>query len=420
MPNSNNIVRQNKPRPFSGFTILIAATAVAGIAGYLVTWLVYRTLGPSNYTNFAVYWSALFLVVGGLSGVQQELARASAPVTTSTGSRLGSAPRFAIGLAAVVTVVVAASSPFWGIPFFGSDFNAYTFPLILGAAAYVIVAVVSGSLYGLSLWFILGSMITVDALLRVFLVALVCVSFPQSNLIAWAVAAPFVLTPLLLSVILKNSLLHKVRIDVGLKKLSWNSMRTVSASLLTAILVSGFPLALGVTSPKTPKDLLGELIFTITLTRAPLIVLVSSLQSLFIVRFRDNPSQRTQLLKQMIVGVFGIAVLLSVPAGFFGLQFFEILTGHTMQVDSWFISMLVISSGLVAILSITGAALLATSHHSAYVIGWTVAAIFTVITLSMGVNDYVRIELALIVAPLLGVITHLAFWFLIEKKDSNR
>ena len=43
---------------------------------------------------------------------------------------------------------------------------------------------------------------------------------------------------------------------------------------------------LELTSPGEPRALIGELIFIITLTRAPLIITVMSLQSYFIVQFR--------------------------------------------------------------------------------------------------------------------------------------
>lgn len=393
----------------SGFTILVAATAIAGIAGYVVTWLVYRTVGPASYANFAIYWSALYLIVGGLSGVQQEITRASSPANGLSAVRMGSAPRFAIFLAAIVALVVAVSSPVWGIQAFGSDFTTYILPLILGTASYAVVAVISGSLYGLSLWYILGSMIAIDALLRLLLVGLVCLFLPVSNLIPLAVAVPFVLTPMFLVLILKRSLLNKVQVDVGLKKLSWNSTRTVSAALLTALLVSGFPLVLGVTSPTTSKILLGELIFVITLTRAPLIVVVSSLQSFFIVRFREAPSKSSQLLKKIIFVVLGVTIILSIPAGLLGLQIFELLTGHAMRVNGWFVVALVISSGFVAVLSITGAALLARSQHTAYVLGWALSAFFTIVFLLIGVGEFARIELALILAPIMGITTHLLF-----------
>jgi hypothetical protein len=71
----------------------------------------------------------------------------------------------------------------------------------------------------------------------------------------------------------------------------------------------------------------------------------------------------------------------------------------------------VASSGLVAVLQVTGAYLLAGSHHAAYSTGLAVAALATVGLLLLPVDLITRVEFALIGAPLLGLVTHLAFGF---------
>ena len=42
----------------TGLPAIVIATAAAGLAGYAVTWLVFRVIGAADYAAFAVFWSA--------------------------------------------------------------------------------------------------------------------------------------------------------------------------------------------------------------------------------------------------------------------------------------------------------------------------------------------------------------------------
>ena len=72
----------------SGFILIVAATGIVGIAGYVITWLVPAVIGVAPYAVFAVFWSFIFLVAAALSGIQQEVTRAThARDTDNTGYR---------------------------------------------------------------------------------------------------------------------------------------------------------------------------------------------------------------------------------------------------------------------------------------------------------------------------------------------
>ncbi|MCU1443148.1 MAG: hypothetical protein JWQ59_1298, partial [Cryobacterium sp.] len=68
----------------TGFTRILVATAIAGIAAYVVTWVVPRIIGGVDYKVFAVFWASMYLVVTALSGIQQEVTRATRPVLPSS------------------------------------------------------------------------------------------------------------------------------------------------------------------------------------------------------------------------------------------------------------------------------------------------------------------------------------------------
>ena len=49
------------------------------MAGYIITWLVPWQVGFSAYSSFAIFRSLLFFIVSALSGIQQEVTRATRP-----------------------------------------------------------------------------------------------------------------------------------------------------------------------------------------------------------------------------------------------------------------------------------------------------------------------------------------------------
>ena len=66
---------------------MLVATMIAGIAAYVVTWLVPRQVGFAGYTVFAVFWSFMYLVVGTLGGIQQEVTRGTSRVAIADVSK---------------------------------------------------------------------------------------------------------------------------------------------------------------------------------------------------------------------------------------------------------------------------------------------------------------------------------------------
>ena len=180
-----------RPLPISGLTIMLVATMIAGIAAYVVTWLVPRQVGFANYTVFAVFWSFIYLVVGTLGGIQQEVTRGTSRVSTAVVPRVSKARNFALCAGIVVFVVILATAPAWVTVVFPAEGWALVLPLAVGAASYVVVATLAGSLYGLTEWIPLALMLVVDSLMR--LIGLVVEMQFTSDVVvlAWTVALTF-------------------------------------------------------------------------------------------------------------------------------------------------------------------------------------------------------------------------------------
>lgn len=400
-------------RQIGALPFLITATGIAGLAGYLVTWLVYRGVGPAPYSMFALFWSALYLSIGGLSGIQQELARATNPIgdavpRTDGLSREAKPGVFALLAALVSIAVVFVVSLFSPTEAFGNNAGWLMVALAVGVASYVFVAVIAGTLYGVSRWGVLAALIVCDALLRLALITISMPFTPDTTILAWMVVAPLPLTLLLLAPVLKRTLRGRSQLDVGYKQLTWNTSKTVTASISTALIVSGFPLILGVTSHDLAPALLGESIFVITLTRAPLVITVMSLQSYLVVRFKDA-TDRVWSVFGVVVGIILAATAVLVVLGwFFGLWALNLVAGAPLHIEPSLIAVLVLSSALVAVLSVTGAVVLSRSRHVAYAAGWVLAATITMIALALPIDFLVRLEVALVLGPLAGIILHLA------------
>jgi O-antigen/teichoic acid export membrane protein len=391
----------------SGFTLILLATVIAGVVGYVITWLVPRQVGFASYAGYAVYWSLLFLLIGSLSGIQQEMTRASSSSTgTSPNPRGARAGRFMLIAALLVAVLVMATSPLWASATFGLLGFGFAVPLAFGAAFYVIVAVVGGALYGASAWRPLFFLIATEAVTRLLAIGIVLVFTKDTVVLAWAVVLPFPVTLAVLSPWLRRRLTGQGRLDVDYRRLIWNVARTIAAACSLGVMVSGLPFLLGVTSPQSDAQSLGLLIIAITLTRAPLIVVVMALQSFLVVFFRDRAAHLIRAIGMVVLLIAAAAVIFSVAIYFLGPFIFGILFPGQPTPSSSLLVVLVVSSALVGLLCTTGPAVLSLGRHGLYSVGWVSAAVVTIVCLLLPLPLTDRTVSALVAAPIVGLIVH--------------
>ncbi|KQQ95842.1 hypothetical protein ASF62_05010 [Leifsonia sp. Leaf325] len=390
----------------SGATPILAATVVAGASGYLVTTLVGATRPPAEYAGFAVFWSTLYLVIAALSGLQQEITRGThpRPADAGRGPRFPLAARFAASVAAITAIVVLAATPFLTALIPGEGVTP-ALAIALGTASYVVVAVLAGTLYGLSLWPAIGLMISIDGVLRLVGVVIVILAGGGISELMWAVVLPFPITPLVLWWFLRRRVRGRSQLDVGPRRLTWNIARTLAASVSTGILISGYPLLLSATSVGVPAARLGALVFGISLVRAPLVIVVLSLQSFLVVRFRDDAAHAYRLFVRLALLIAVVAAVLAVIAAFVVPAVLDALW-PAYHLDGWTVAGLVATSGVLGILCVSGPLTLARGRHGAYTAGWVVAAVTTIGLLLVPLAIEERMVLSLAVGPVIGVIVH--------------
>jgi len=399
-----------------GLTLILGATGLAAIAGYLVIWLVPLRIGLAGYAAFGFFWAAMYLLVSALSGVQQEVTRATVPRPSPLEPRASPARNFGIVVAGGVFLSVVATAPLWVVAVFPEGGWSLVWPLAFAAASYVLVATLAGTLYGIKAWGPLAAMISVDALLRLLFVATVAEFTGDAAALAWAAAAPFLLTIVLLWPGFRSRVVGATALDVGYRSLTWNVARTVGAAASMGVLVSGLPVLIGIAAVGDDPATVAALFLAITITRAPVIVTVLSLQSYLVVRFLGHRATfwRDFLAVQAAIGIGG--VLLAIAAWVWAPAVFDLLYRGAIDLPGWFYAVLVISSALVGSLAVSAPAVLALAQHLVYSLGWVVAALVTIGCFVLPVDLFAQTVTALIAGPVAGLAVHASY--LVAKRAS--
>lgn len=384
-----------------GLIIVAVATAVAGLGGYLVTTLAARGLGADLYSFFAVFWGALYLVIGALSGFQQEFSRAVHPTDRESSPDERLLARFtvaAVGCVAVLLAVLLLAGTSAAFPEYGWELSG---PLMAGAVVYVAVAVTTGVLYGTRAWSALAVVIVGDVALRALAFAVVLLVAGRDVVaLAWASVIPFPLILLVLTVALRRPTSRAFHLDAGGRVLAVNSLRTVIAGIGASLLVSGFPLLIGLAGGAGAE--VGVLVYVLVLARAPLVVTTMALQSYLVVVFRRRPD-RTRVVLLACAAVAALGLVVAVAAWFGGPWLVELLGGPDYRVAPVVPAALVLASTTTGWLAITGAGVLSAGDHRGYVWGWTIAAAISVVMLfALPGELFLRVALALAVGPLVG------------------
>lgn len=391
--------------------LLLGATVVSGLAGYVVTWRVFVEAGAAGYGVFSVFWSALFLVVGVLFGVQQEATRAVAQTDPATpgasGRRQASLATFAGALAVVVVAVVLATSPLWAPTGLGPANAGLAWFVAVGAGFNCLVATASGIMAGAGLWRQLAAIISLDGVLRVVFVLVALASGGPLWLLALAVILPFPLSLLAVVASAPRRILGRVAVAESFGSLTANTGRTMLAASATAVLINGFPLVLSFFATGSGHAGLGSLVLAVTLTRAPILVPLTALSSFLVSRFTHHPEQVARTLTGIMAAIAALAAVMCLCAYLFGLAVMKAVFGPQFDLAPGALAALVGSAALIGALSVSGAAVLARGRHGMYAAGWVVASLITLALLFLPLPLAPRAALALAVGPAVGVAIHL-------------
>ena len=406
-------------KAIKGAPTILAAIFVAGVLGYLATVLVFREVGSADYVWFAAYWSALYLVIGSLSGVEQEFARATKMSQANTPKSKSPVMVFVTGLTAALIAVTIITSTLWAELILGNEGYILVLPFAIGVAGFVFVATLGGILYGLSKWHLLALMIGVDGVIRVSLLLIALALTDDLVVLAWCVSIAFPLTIAVLWPALRKAIHRQAVVDVNLAKLTWNVARTLIASASSALLVTGFPMVIVFASGGSNLVFIGQLILCLTLLRAPMIVVAMSMQSFLVVKFRDLESSTTKFMIIINGGILLLTTAMASLAPSLGSALFAIVSDEELLITGEIFAVIFISAGLFAMMIVSSTPILARGYHFVYSLGWLVSATATVL-LILGPGELVdRLISAIILGPLLGLGIFITALFFTRKKSAS-
>ena len=405
----------------SGMRALSLATAFAAASGYLVMLVAGRALGPADYPLFATYWGAFFALGGVANGLMQEATRAvraagGAAAPDDAGRRTGRTERpvrllpsgllLGLGLAAVVLV----SWPAWpslGLPTFS---GAGVVIMAVGICGFALQAATAGALSGTERWGHYAVLLTVDAALRLAVAGAAWALGDAGLGFALATVAGAVTWAFMVALSPATRAALSSALDVGARRFWRNTGSAMLASAGTAALVVGFPVFVTATARDAdPAALVGAVILAITLTRAPLLVPLTSFQSAIIVYFVDRRAQGVRALAAPLGAVTAVGIVGAGAAWLLGPWMIRVLFGAEFELPGAVLAALTAASVGTAALMVTGNATLAHERHLLYNAGWWVAvaaaaALLVVVPWALDV----RAAFALLAGPGVGVAVHLA------------
>ena len=412
-----------------GMRALTLATLFAAASGYLVMLIAGRALGPVDYPMFATYWGAFFALAGVANGLMQESTRAVRSARRFTGVGAGSddddgvsgpaasspppGPRvrllpagLVLGLALAALVVVSA--PAWapvGLPTFSGAGVAI---MAFGILGFSLQAATAGALSGTERWGLYAVLLTVDAALRLAVAGVAWWLGDAALGFAVATVAGAVTWALLLAFSRGTRAALASAVDVGRGRFWRNTASAMLASAGTSALVTGFPLFVTATTrPSDPAALVGAVILAITLTRAPLLVPLTSFQSAIIVFFVERRERGPRALALPLAAVAAVGVVGAAAAWLVGPWLIRVLFGAEFELSGAVLAALTAASVGTAALMVTGNAALAFDRHVLYNVGWWVAVVAAAVLLLAVPGDLdVRAAIALLVGPGTGVAVH--------------
>jgi hypothetical protein len=176
------------------------------------------------------------------------------------------------------------------------------------------------------------------------------------------------------------------------------------ASASTAILVVGFPVLIELTTPDDIVVSTAPLLLAISLTRAPLLLPLNAFQGVAIAHFVEHPDRRSRTLSIVVAAVVIAGALGAGLAALVGPWLMKVVLHQDIGAAT--LAGLTGAGALLALLTLTGTAVLALGRHRFYSAGWAVASILAVLLLLLPWQLEERVLVSLWVSPLVGAGIH--------------
>lgn len=395
----------------SGLARILPVLVAASALGYAVQLGAPLLLSPSEYVGFSFFWSALFMCVSALAGVQNEVARAARPVAGEPDRSTLS--RYALTVIAAVTVIAAAVGLLVADVVSLRPAIIVLASLVGGVIGFAGLALLTGALYGTRRWNGVAIAVIADPAIRAALFAVLGGALLLSgggSVPGWiallAVTVPFLLATLIVWLVAGRAAIGELAFDTDVRGLVKNSVHTLAASTALGFLVAGMPMIVTVLGADEPRSLVAGTVLLVVVVRAPLVSPVLALQSFLTVSFRDAPDRAWR--RAMAVGgalVVATALLALAVALWADTLVAAVLPAYVLP-DPWVAVAIVAGSGLVGTQAVVGAVVLSRSWHRLYAAGWLVTGASAVALAFAPFGFRATVAIVLTVPVVLGTAVH--------------
>lgn len=404
-------------------TGIMAASVTAAASSLLITVISARTLTVAQNKEFLVFWGFMFGIFGVISGIQTESTRAALagrktaaepvepsgpPGPAAPARRRARILATALLLGLVIAALTLLAAPAW-VPSLTPSTGPLTAALIAaGVWGYAGQASLSGVLAGTRSWNLYSALMAAEALLRLLLTLLVAVVVSSLIGLEAAAAAPALVWLLFLLIPAARALAGS-RADVGAARLTSFSLQAMLSSASWAVLVTGFPTLLEITSPGADAAEVAIVILAVSLTRSPIMIPLQAFQGVLITTIADTePSRRLAGVTRILGTLLAGGAALAAAAALAGPWLVRTVYGPRYDPSPWLLGLLTLAAVSMASLVLTGASTIALNNHRAYTLGWVLAALTAVLLLwLLPLSVSPRAVLALGLAPLSGICVHL-------------
>lgn len=404
-------------------TGIMAASVTAAASSLLITVISARTLTVAQNKEFLVFWGFMFGIFGVISGIQTESTRAALagrktaaepaepsgpPGPAAPARRRARILATALLLGLVIAALTLLAAPAW-VPSLTPSTGPLTAALIAaGVWGYAGQASLSGVLAGTRSWNLYSALMAAEALLRLLLTLLVAVVVSSLIGLEAAAAAPALVWLLFLLIPAARALAGS-RADVGAARLTSFSLQAMLSSASWAVLVTGFPTLLEITSPGADAAEVAIVILAVSLTRSPIMIPLQAFQGVLITTIADTePSRRLAGVTRILGTLLAGGTVLAAAAALAGPWLVRTVYGPRYDPSPWLLGLLTLAAVSMASLVLTGASTIALNNHRAYTLGWVLAALTAVLLLwLLPLSVSPRAVLALGLAPLSGICVHL-------------
>ncbi|PKH44356.1 hypothetical protein SAMN05192575_102416 [Nocardioides alpinus] len=384
--------------------LVLGAAVVSGASGYLALILAARTLSKADNADFLVFWGVVFAMYGVLIGVTTETTRAVSS-TRDPGARTTLVMPVVLGFALALVAVVGLTGVLWAPSVFGTHWVPLLGATVLGTTLFSGHVAVAGVASGRRAWSGYSLLVAGETATRLVLfgVVVVLAGGVVGFAFASAVASGFWVAATVASSRYRD--LWNQRIDGDVRAIVRRLVAACTAAGVSALLLVGYPVLLQVTTSDEVFASAAPIMLAVSLCRAPLLVPLGAYQNVVVTKVAAHG---VRALVPVLVGLAGLTVvgaLAAWPIGPWALR----IVNPDYHLDGPVFAGLVLGAGLVALLTVTGAAAIALDHHTVYLAGWLAATAATVATLLLPWGLEARVVASLLVGPIVGVAVHLVW-----------